>query len=299
MATAGDAAALIARFIAEDGMFPTAIPRLNLIRMSRPTAPLTDLHEPAVCIIVQGAKQVMVGEQVFTYDSAKHLVVSVDVPIAGMVTMASPEQPYLCVRLDLDPVTLAGLILDAGQTSDAEASGPGVGLGVTTPEVLDALMRLVRLLDSPEDTAFLAPLAEREILYRLLQGEQGQRLRQVANPDSRLAQVNRAISWIKHNFDQPFSIDVLAREARMSASSLHQHFKAVTALSPLQYQKQLRLQQARRLILGGALDAASAGHAVGYESPSQFSREYARLFGAPPLRDVTRLRSEPGALAYA
>lgn len=299
MAATTDAATLVARFIAEDGMFPTAIPRLNLIRMSLPTAPLPDLHEPAVCIIVQGAKQVLVGDQVFTYDPAKHLVVSVDVPIAGMVTVASPEQPYLCVRLDLDPVTLSGLILEAGQAGDAAASGPGVGLGVTTPEVLDALMRLVRLLDRPEDAAFLAPLAEREILYRLLQGEQGQRLRQVANPDSRLAQVNRAISWIKHNFDQPFSIETLAGEARMSASSLHQHFKAVTALSPLQYQKQLRLQQARRLILGGALDAASAGHAVGYDSPSQFSREYARLFGAPPLRDVTRLRSEPGTLAYA
>jgi len=142
-------------------------------------------------------------------------------------------------------------------------------------------------------------LAEREILYRLLQGEQGERLREIANPDSRLAQVNRAISWIKRNYDQPFRIETVAEEARMSASSLHQHFKAVTALSPLQYQKQLRLQEARKLILAGNLDAASAGHAVGYDSPSQFSREYARLFGAPPLRDVARLRADPQALTYA
>jgi AraC-like DNA-binding protein len=294
-----DAARLVAQFTGEDGIHTTAIPRLNLIRMSRPTEPIHDVQRPAVCVIVQGAKQVMVGQQIYTYDEAKHLVVSVDVPIAGMVQRASADHPYLCICLELDPVILAGLLLDTGSGARAAASGPGIGLSQTTPEVLDAVTRLVGLLDNPSDAAFLAPLAEREILYRLLQGEQGERLREIANPDSRLAQVNRAISWIKQNFDRPFSSEVLAEEARMSASSLHQHFKAVTALSPLQYQKLLRLQQARRLILGGNLDAASAGHAVGYDSPSQFSREYARLFGAPPLRDLARLRADPGALAYA
>lgn len=241
----------------------------------------------------------MVGQQVFTYDPAKHLVISVDVPIVSHVTEASPEKPYLCLRLDLDPVAIAAMLLETGQPAGPPASGAGFGLGSTTPEVLDAAARLVRLLDSPHDAPFLAPLAEREILYRLLQGELGGRLREIASPDSRLAQVNRAISWIKANFDRPFSMETLAAEARMSASALHEHFKAITALSPLQYQKQLRLQQARRLILAGSLDAASAGHQVGYESPSQFSREYARLFGAPPMRDVARLRASPDALAYA
>jgi len=299
MSTTEHAAQLVAQFIQTDGLHPTAIPRLHLIRMSRPTEPLYDVQRPAVCIIVQGSKQVMVGERIYTYDEAKHLVVSVDVPITGMVQRASAEQPYLCVFLELDPVILAGLLLETGQGASAAASGPGVGLSETTPEVLDAVARLVGLLANPADAPFLAPLAEREILYRLLQGEQGERLREIANPDSRLAQVNRAISWIKRNYDQPFRIETVAEEARMSASSLHQHFKAVTALSPLQYQKQLRLQEARKLILAGNLDAASAGHAVGYDSPSQFSREYARLFGAPPLRDVARLRADPQALTYA
>lgn len=293
------AAQLVAQFAPIDGMHATAIPRLNLIRMSRPTEPLYDVQRPAVCIIVQGAKQVMVGERIYTYDEAKHLVVSVDVPITGMVQRASADRPYLCVFLELDPVILSGLLLETGSNAGGASSGPGIGLSQTTPEVLGAVTRLVGLLASKEDAPFLAPLAEREILYRLLQGDQGDRLREIANPDSRLAQVNRAIAWIKRNYDRPFSIEVVAEEARMSASSLHQHFKAVTALSPLQYQKQLRLQEARRLILGGSLDAASAGHTVGYESPSQFSREYSRLFGEPPLRDAARLRANPQALTYA
>lgn len=299
MSKTEDAARLVAQYAPSDGVHATAIPRLNLIRMSQPTQPLHDVQRPAVCIIVQGAKQVMVGQRIYTYDEAKHLVVSVDVPITGMVTQASAERPYLCVLLELDPVVLAGLLLDTGKEAAAASSGPAIGLSETTPEVLDALDRLVRLLANPVDAPFLAPLAEREILYRLLQGDQGERLREIANPDSRLTQVNRAIAWIKLNFNQPFSMEVVAEEARMSASSLHQHFKAVTALSPLQYQKQLRLQEARKLILGGSLDAASAGHAVGYDSPSQFSREYARLFGAPPLRDAARLRGDPRPLAYA
>ncbi|KQW69326.1 AraC family transcriptional regulator [Phenylobacterium sp. Root77] len=298
MSGADELAGLIAQFTGEDGMHPTPIPRLTLIRMSRPTDPLPDLHEPAACLVVQGAKQVMVGQQTFVYDRAKHLVVSVDVPIVSHVTLASREAPYLCVRLDLDPVAIAALLLEAGQPPAATARGVGIGLGASTPELMDAAARLVRLLNNPDDAPFLAPLAEREILYRLLQGEQGARLRDIASPDSRLAHVNRAISWIKLNFDQPFSMQVLAEEARMSPSALHEHFKAITALSPLQYQKQLRLQQARRLILGGQLDAAGAGHQVGYESPSQFSREYARLFGDPPIRDAARLRAAPDA-SYA
>jgi transcriptional regulator GlxA family with amidase domain len=164
------------------------------------------------------------------------------------------------------------------------------------PPLLDAVMRMVRLMETPREAAVLAPLIEREILYRMLLGDQGPRLAQIARADGRMRQVRRAIGWIKQHFDQHFSIEDLAAEARMSPSALHRHFKAVTALSPLQYQKQIRLQEARKLILVQRLDAGSAGHAVGYDSASQFSREYARLFGAPPLRDVARLRSRPDML---
>ncbi|AMJ62178.1 AraC family transcriptional regulator [Bosea sp. PAMC 26642] len=285
-------AALIMRLAPTDGIHQTAIPRLSLVRLGRPTEPLHALHEPALCILVQGRKQVMLGDQVYIYDRSRYLVVSVDLPVVGQVIEATPDEPYLCVRLDLDPVLLAALMLDSpDHAATAAGTGPGLALNPIAPELLDATLRLVRLLETPRDIAVLAPLAEREILYRLMLGEQAARLRQIATAESRLQQVNRAIGWIKRNYDKGFSIETLAEVASMSPSALHQHFKAVTMMSPLQYQKQLRLQEARRLILSAALDAASAGFRVGYESPSQFSREYRRLFGAPPLRDAARLRN--------
>ena len=287
-------AELIDRFSKDDGIHTTAIPRLSLIRSARPTEPLHALHEPALCIVAQGRKLVMLGELVFEYGAAKYLVVSVDVPIIGQVIEASTAAPYLCLRLDLSPAVLGALILEAGMMRGAaEQSGASLMLSAVTPELLDAAVRLLRLLDNPADIPVLAPLAEREILYRLLRSDQAPRLQQIAVADSKLQQVNRAISWIKNNFDKPFSIERIAVEARMSASALHEHFKVVTAMSPLQYQKQLRLQEARRLIFSQAMDAASASHHVGYESPSQFSREYRRLFGAPPVRDIERLRASP------
>lgn len=289
---------LIARYAAEDGSHATAIPRLSLIRMSNPTEPIHALHEPALCIVAQGRKQVMLGDRIYRYGPEQYLVVSVDVPIIGQVTEASVNEPYLCFRLDLDPGVLGALIMEAGLGSGAgEAPASGLCLDVVTPELLSAAARLVALLATPRDAAILAPLAEREILYRLLTGSQAPRLREIAHAESRLQQVNRAIGWIKRNYQKPFRIESVAREARMSPSALHQHFKAVTAMSPLQYQKQLRLQEARRLILGQAMDAATAGHNVGYDSPSQFSREYSRLFGAPPIRDAARLRVSPESAA--
>ena len=288
-------AALIDKYSGADGMHKTAIPRLSLIRSSQPTEPLHAVHAPALCIIAQGQKIVMLADLAFEYDPASYLVVSVDVPITGQVTVASRAQPYLCLMLDFDPDILSALVLDSGVTRAASGQpGPSLMLSSVTPELLDAAIRLVRLLEVPRDIPVLAPLAEREILYRLLQGEQAARLQQIAVADSKLQQVNRAIAWIKKNFDKPFSVERVATEARMSASSLHEHFKAVTAMTPLQYQKQLRLQEARRLMFGQTLDAASASHRVGYESPSQFSREYARMFGAPPVRDIERLRASPG-----
>ncbi|ATQ43764.1 AraC family transcriptional regulator [Caulobacter mirabilis] len=292
-------ATLIDRYTTDlgDGVHATPIPRLFLIRTSAPSLPLHVLHEPAVCIIAQGRKQVLLGERVYVYDSAKFLVISVDVPVVGQVTDASPDAPYLCLRLDLAPAAIGALMMEAGlNASGAAAPGSSLGLSPTTPALADAAARLVALLEEPRDAAVLAPLVEREILWRLLTGDQGDRLMQIAIGESRLQQVNRAIGWIKAHYARPFSIETVAREARMSPSALHAHFRAVTAMSPLQYQKQLRLQEARRLILAQTLDAASAGHAVGYDSPSQFSREYSRLFGAPPLRDAARLRAAPEAL---
>ncbi len=285
-------ACLITEHVTEDGVHPTAIPRVSLIRMSHPTEPLHALHEPALCIVVQGKKQVLLGDEVYLYDRDQYLIVSVDLPVIGQIIEAELETPYLCFRLNLDAATLGELMIEAGLGAPTgEPSSSGLTLSPAAPEVLDAVIRLLRLLATPQDVNVLAPLVEREILYRLLTGDQAQKLRQIAHADSRLQRVNRAIGWIKENYREPFRMDVVASEARMSASALHYHFKVVTSMSPLQYQKRLRLQEARRLILGASLDAATAGFSVGYGSPSQFSREYSRFFGAPPLRDTTRLKT--------
>jgi len=291
---------LIERYSEDDGAHATAIPRLFLHRASSPSLPLHTVYEPAVCFMAQGSKQAMAGERLFTYREGDYLVVSVDVPIVSQIIEATPHRPFLCLRLDLDAAVIGALMLE----SDVERAGrepPGSSLAVSAmnDDLLDAAIRLVRLLGSPRDIPILAPLAEREILYRLLRGEQTSRMSQIAFAESKLQQVNRAIGWIKRNFRAPLRVETVASEARMSASALHQHFKTVTGMSPLQFQKQLRLQEARRLMLSEAADAAIAGHAVGYESPSQFSREYRRLFGAPPVRDIERLRESAGAFVAA
>lgn len=282
----------MARHIGRDGVRATAIPRVFLIRSDRPTEPLHALHAPALCLVAQGRKRVMLGRDVFHYGSESYLTVSVDLPVIGQVTEASPEKPYLCLRLDLEPAMLGTLLGEAGLDERREGDG-GRGLAVDrcTPDLVDAAARLVRLLDTPREAAVLAPLAERELLCRLLLSGQADRMRRIAFADGGLRRVARAIEWIKRTYREPFSVAAVAAAAGMSPSSLHQRFKAVTALTPLQYQKRLRLQEARRLILTGAADAAGAGHGVGYDSPSQFSRDYRKLFGAPPMRDAAKLRS--------
>lgn len=295
MQTNAELARLIERFVVEDGTLETPIPRMKLMRLSHPTDPVHSVHDPALGIIVQGRKRVILADRTLIYDPAHYLVASLDLPISGHVLEASPEVPYLGFKLALDPASLSAIMMEAPMIPAArESTGPALGLSAVTPELLDAVIRMVRLLDTPGDIAVLAPLLEREILYRLLMGEQSAHVRQIALADSRLHQVNRAIGWIRRNYARPFRIETLAAEARMSPSTLHQHFKAVTAMSPLQYQKQIRLQEARTLMLSRGMDAASAGHEVGYDSPSQFSREYRRLFGAPPVQDAERLRAEPG-----
>ena len=282
----------IAQLAPRDGVHATAIEGLSLARLTRPSEPMHGLQQPALCIIAQGKKRVISGDRVVTYDEAKFLVATVDTPVVGQVIEASEERPYLSLKLDLDPAEITALLIEAGgvraEAVEAEAS---IATSAVTDQLLDAAIRLVRLLETPDDISVLAPMVKRELLYRVLRSDQGTKLQQIAIAESRLQQVNRAIGWIKTNYRETFAIESVAAEARMSASALHVHFKAVTAMSPLQYQKQLRLQEARRLMLSEAVDAATAGHRVGYDSPSQFSREYARTFGAPPLRDVARLKA--------
>lgn len=284
---------IIARHSPADGMHASHLSRVSLVRSCRPTEGVPSVYKPSLCLIAQGRKRVELGGRSYVYDPAKYLAVSVDLPLTGSILEASPEVPYLCLVLDIDLAVLSDLMLQYPAEAGPEPSGPALGVSEVEPGLLDAMLRLARLLDTPKDAPALAPLAEREILYRLLSGGQAPMIRRIAAAESRLRQVSRAIAWIRENFARPFSVDRLAAEVGMSPSSFHSHFKAATTMSPLQYRTRLRLQEARRMMVVEARDAASAGFAVGYESPSQFSRDYNRLFGAPPLKDAMRLRGSP------
>jgi AraC-like DNA-binding protein len=285
-------ARLIGRFTCDDGMHSTDLPGLWLNRSSTAAVPNHGISIPALCLIAQGSKQVLVGSETYRYDPAHYLLISVGVPCISQVIEATPERPYLGLTLSLDPALISDLML---QTADSPQRRPvserGLAVSRMDGPLQDAVLRLTRLLATPERIPVLAPLTIREILYLLLLGDQGARLCQLALDNSATRRVASAIDWIKRHYAEPLTIEELAREVHMSASGLHHHFKAVTALSPLQYQKQLRLQEARRLMLAEALDATEASYEVGYESPSQFNREYSRLFGEPPLRDIARLRN--------
>jgi AraC-like DNA-binding protein len=253
------------------------------------------LQRPALCIIAQGAKQVMLGDTVVAYGPSDYLVASLDLPITGVVTQASVETPYLCFCLYLDVELLSELLLAMPAAMASTDGGLGLTLHPATDEIVDAATRLTALLGKPQDAAMLAPLVERELLFRLITGPTGSLIRSIAKGDSRVAQIARAIGWLKAHFREPYSGTQLARLAGMSVSSFHAHFRQATAMTPLQYQKQLRLQEARTLMMADRIAAADAADRVGYESPSQFSREYRRLFGAPPQRDAVQLRGAIGA----
>lgn len=283
-------ATLIAKHIGRTAMVATPLPRLSLFRADEPTVPLPAVYDASLCLIAQGSKRVSLGDQSLTYDPAHYLLVSIDLPLIGHVTTASPSSPYLCCKIDIDQAALADLILAEGGRAP-KADLPALAVYRSDDDLIDAACRLMRLLDQPHSIPALAPLIEREILYRLLTGPHGPALRYMTVADSRLNQVGRAIATIRGGFDRQLRINDIASAAGMSASSLHEHFKAVTRMTPLEYQKQLRLQEARRLMLSQGASAGSAGFAVGYESPSQFSREYTRLFGAPPRRDIERLQA--------
>jgi AraC-like DNA-binding protein len=279
----------ITRAIREDGTVEP-LPGVRLRRASAPTELGHGVSDPAVCVIAQGSKEVRLGENRYRYDPAHYLIATATLPIASQVTEASPEQPYLGVILMLDPTLVGSVMVEAGDPA-AHGQSPIQALNVSSldMDLLGAVVRLVRLLDKPNEARFLAPLIMREIIYRLLRGEQGNRLRYVTAFGGNTHRIAKAIARLRKDFDQPLRIEEIARDLGMSVSGFHHHFKEVTAMSPLQFQKQLRLQEARRLMLGEHLDAGSAGYRVGYDDASHFNREYKRLFGEPPMRDVERL----------
>jgi AraC-like DNA-binding protein len=296
MLMSSELALLIDRLTRCDGIHTTAIDGLTLYRLSAPTPPVHGIRTPTFCMVAQGSKEAVLGEEIHLHDPSRYLLVSLDLPVAARIVKASPESPYLGFCLDIEPRQISAMLIEMEPQSHGSSrplSGlPERSLTLTPTDapLLAAVLRLLHLLDTPADVSMLAPLALREILYRLLTGTQGVRLRQIAVTDSLTQRISHAIEWLKHHYAEPLSLKTMAHEVCMSVSSLHHHFKAVTAMSPLQYQKHLRLQEARRLMLSEALDAATAGYRVGYQSPSQFSREYSRLFGAPPRRDLARFQ---------
>jgi len=281
----------IARWTDKGDQRVTAIPGLSLYRRYEATQPTSIMYEPRICMIAQGAKRVLLGDDTFVYDEHHFLIASVDLPTVVQIIKASREKPYLGLVLKLDQREMSQLMADSNLPPPrSQQSSRGMAVGEVTLPLLNGFQRLIDLLAEPKDIPILAPIIQREIVYRLLVGDQGARLRQIASVGSQSQQIARAIDWLKDNFTRPLRIDDLATQVNMSTSTFHHHFRALTAMSPLQFQKWLRLNEARRSMLTDHLDAATAAFQVGYESPSQFSREYGRLFGAPPLRDITNLR---------
>src|SRR2546423_7102662 len=280
----------IARAIRADGTV-RPLTGLHLNRVSVPLTPVYGVLEPSVAVIVQGSKEVLLGESRFRYGPSEYLLATIELTSVRRVLEASKERPYRSLRLVLAPTLVGAVLVEAGHAAPpSQADVRAIAVSPLDVNLLDAFVRLVRLVESPADAPVLLPLITREIIYRLLMGEQGARLRHLAITGGYTPHIARAVKRLRHDFDQPLRIEQLARELGMSVSGFHHHFKAVTALSPLQFQKQLRLQEARRLLLGEGLDAASAGSRVGYNDAAHFNREYKSLFGDPPMRDVQRLR---------
>ncbi len=288
-----DASALaerIERFTAGKNRIDTAVEGLSLHRWESPTEPTSYMLAPSICLIGQGRKRLFLGEEVYIYDTHHFLITSVDLPVVTQIIEASRDKPYLGLTMEIDLRVIAQLMLD-NQTplTSQERDRLGIAVSEITGPLLDAFNRLLDLLEHSEDVQALAPLIQKEIFYRLLKGEQGARLRQITSQGNHGYQVARAIDWLKENFSKPVKVEELARKAGLSVSAFHNHFRSMTAMSPLQFQKKMRLNEARRLMLADHLDASKAAFEVGYESPSQFSREYSRLFGAPPMQDIKKL----------
>ncbi|GFP75222.1 AraC family transcriptional regulator [Clostridium fungisolvens] len=283
---------LIERFTDKEGLQSSSIPSLDFIRSTEKSELLHSIYTPSLCVIVQGAKMVILGSEGYRYDKNSYLVASVHLPITGQIIEASSDAPYLSLRLGFSSDQILDIIKETKQATMTKQNPPrGLIVNKTSLSLLDALLRLVSLLETPADIPVLAPLFIREILYRILQDDQGDVVKQFAMIGSHAQAISSAINLINKDFSKSLSIEELAKTINMSPSSLHHHFKKVTAMSPLQYQKQVRLQEARRLLLSETLEAADAAFQVGYESPSQFSREYSRMFGLPPISDIKRLKN--------
>jgi AraC-like DNA-binding protein len=267
-------------------------PGVYIYHSAKPTECVPSVFKPAFCVIAQGSKSVLLNDESFDYDSGHYLISTLDLPIVSNVVEASREKPYLNLRIDLDPTLVASVMMESGiKVKKSDAAVKAMDVSSLDTDLLDAVVKLVRLLDTPEEMKVLASLIIREIVYRLLKGAQGARLSHLITTEGDASRVSTAVKKLREKIDQPLKVEDLARELGMSVSGFHHHFKAVTAMSPLQYQKQIRLQEARRLMLGGGMDVASASFRVGYEDPSYFSRDYKKLFGAPPQRDIAKLRN--------
>lgn len=284
----------LARRHAALGVSPEDCPGMLLITSSGITPAVQVVYEPMLCVILEGAKQTTLGAESYVYHAGDYLVVSADLPVSGQVMQA----PYTAIGIPLSPGAIAELMIETGATVPEEAPKRALAVSKMDDDLIDCVGRLIRLLERPQDVAVMAPMVRREILWRLLAGEHGAMVRQIGAEDGRLGRVRRVIRSLREDYAKPIRIEALAELAGMSETSLHRHFKAVTSMSPLQFQKQVRLQEARNRLLGHGGDVAGIGFAVGYDSPSQFSREYSRQFGQPPGRDLERLRADP-SLALA
>src|SRR5271167_1462677 len=290
-----DLARKIASFVGPKEKLITDIPGLLLTRRTAPTAPASATYEPSLAVVAQGRKRATLAGTTFIFDQSRYLLTSLDLPVICIVIEASEAVPYLCFVLKLEmPVVRELLSHEEVQAPAAASNSPAMAKGETTAELLDACCRLMDLLNTPQDIPFLSGLIQREIIYRILRGPEGARLRAIATLGDQSQRTAKAIAWVRANYAKPLRVEDLARIAGMGVSTLHHHFRVLTAMSPLQYQKQLRLHAARERMLRDGLDAASAAFEVGYESASQFNREYSRFFGQPPMRDIRTLRS-PGA----
>ncbi|WP_202424365.1 AraC family transcriptional regulator [Duganella levis] len=279
---------------AENRRTETGIPRVAMVQGEIPEHLLAAVYDPMINLILTGSKTMTVGDRTFHYDPATYFVMSVDLPAVGAVHPAATGEPYLAVSLTLDPAIVAALIRDLPVPLCRTLFGSGFSVAPVNGELLDAWIRMLRLMERPDEIAVLAPAYEREILFRVLQGPLGWMLRDIASPDTALSRIGIAINWIRRNFTQQIRVEALAEMAAFSVSAFHRHFKAVTALSPLQYQKRIRLLHARTQLIAGQGSATSIAFSVGYESPNQFSREYARLFGQPPSRDLAKTMLKTG-----
>lgn len=280
---------------AENRRTETGIPRVAMVQGAIPEHMLAAVYDPMINLILQGSKSMTVGDRTLRYDPATYFVMSIDLPAVGSVHPAESGEPYLAVSLTLDPSVLSALFADLPKPGARYDYNPGFSVASVTTELMDAWVRMLRLMGDPQAIAALAPVYEREILFRVLQGPHGWMLREIAAPDTAMARVSMAIQWIRRDFAQPIRVESLAHSASMSVSAFHRHFKAVTNLSPLQYQKRVRLLQARTLMVANARSVMAAAFEVGYESATQFSRDYARVFGLPPAQDASRILGETRA----